>query len=189
VIVQPLKPIFWKKEYESLFHKADLNHDDQLSQEEIITFIREFSESYPQLEILNSKIEKYFNDFDTDGSGFLNLEEFKQLIQFADNQVKLLPSTAQVADQEGSYLGKALSKMISHKPFDKFKYRHLGSFAYIGESEAVGEIPGMINGGGLAVWWLWRAVYLGKQVSFRSMVLVSFDWIKTFLFGRDVSRF
>jgi len=35
---------------------------------------------------------------------------------------------------------------------------------------------------------LWRSVYLTKQVSVRTRVLVLFDWLKTQLFGRDVTR-
>jgi len=178
-----------KKEYENLFHLADKNGDGQLSKDEIISFIREFSEKYSQLEIFTTKIEKHFEQFDTDKSGELSLEEFKLLVAYADNEIKLLPSTAQVAAQQGKYLGKALSGLMQNKPVEKFKYHHLGAFAYIGESEAVGEIPGMLKGGGMAVWWLWRAMYLYKQVSLRSMILVSFDWTKTLIFGRDVSRF
>ena len=35
---------------------------------------------------------------------------------------------------------------------------------------------------------LWRSVYVVKQVSTRTRVLVLFDWLKTKVFGRDVTR-
>jgi NADH dehydrogenase/NADH:ubiquinone reductase (non-electrogenic) len=31
-------------------------------------------------------------------------------------------------------------------------------------------------------------VYLVKQVATRNRVLVTFDWIKSYLFGRDITR-
>ena len=35
---------------------------------------------------------------------------------------------------------------------------------------------------------LWRSVYVVKQVSPRTRFLVLFDWLKTKIFGRDVTR-
>ena len=35
---------------------------------------------------------------------------------------------------------------------------------------------------------LWRSGYVVKQVSTRTRVLVLFDWLKTKVFGRDVTR-
>ena len=34
---------------------------------------------------------------------------------------------------------------------------------------------------------LWRSVYVVKQVSPRTRFLVLFDWLKTKIFGRDVT--
>ena len=42
---------------------------------------------------------------------------------------------------------------------------------------------------GLLGWLGWRSVYLAKQVSSRNQAMVAFDWAKTSLFGRDLSRF
>jgi NADH:ubiquinone reductase (non-electrogenic) len=46
-----------------------------------------------------------------------------------------------------------------------------------------------IKSSGEAGFLLWRSVYLSKQVSFRNRVLVLFDWAKTRVFGRDITRF
>ena len=35
----------------------------------------------------------------------------------------------------------------------------------------------------------WRSVYLMKQASTRNRILVFIDWVKTRLFGRDISSF
>jgi NADH:ubiquinone reductase (non-electrogenic) len=102
---------------------------------------------------------------------------------------KNYPTTAQVAQQQGKYLGKALNtwaRGVSPKPF---WYLHQGMLAYIGSSKGLAETPG---GGGLRGWvaWLmWRSVYLTKLVSLRNKVLVLFDWLKARLFGRDLSQF
>ena len=41
---------------------------------------------------------------------------------------------------------------------------------------------------GSAAFLLWRSVYIVKQVATRNRVLVTFDWVKTALFGRDITR-
>lgn len=46
-----------------------------------------------------------------------------------------------------------------------------------------------IKSSGQAGFLLWRSVYLSKQVSGRNRVLVLIDWIKTRVFGRDITRF
>jgi NADH dehydrogenase FAD-containing subunit len=45
-----------------------------------------------------------------------------------------------------------------------------------------------IKTSGEAGFYLWRSVYLSKQVSWRNRVLVAVDWVKTRVFGRDITR-
>lgn len=42
---------------------------------------------------------------------------------------------------------------------------------------------------GPIAWLAWRSVYLGKQVSWSNKMLIPMHWLKTALFGRDISRF
>lgn len=42
---------------------------------------------------------------------------------------------------------------------------------------------------GYGAYFVWRSVYITKQVSFRNRVLILFDWMKAKVFGRDVSLF
>ena len=35
----------------------------------------------------------------------------------------------------------------------------------------------------------WRGAYLSKQVSTANMILIPMFWLKSWLFGRDISRF
>lgn len=101
-----------------------------------------------------------------------------------------LPQTAQVAMQEGRYLGRALASRAAGKEPKAFRFVNLGMLAYIGESDALAEIPqaGVRSHGFLTVLF-WRSAYLTRLVSLKSKVLVLFDWTKTLLFGRDLTKF
>ena len=88
---------------------------------------------------------------DTSGDQRLDIQEFKELLRRLDRSMKSLPATAQVADQQGKYLGALLSNtngnIVSQstseleKTLKPFEYRHLGSFAYVGNDRAVLEVP------------------------------------------------
>lgn len=96
-------------------------------------------------------------------------------------------TTAQVAQQQGKYLGRALNRWAKAKTPRPFWYLHQGMLAYIGNRKALAETPG---GGlrGWVAWLMWRSVYLTKLVSVRNKVLVLFDWAKSRIFGRDLSH-
>ena len=100
-------------------------------------------------------------------------------------RVQPLPATAQVAQQEGAYLARAIT---SPQPVRPFRYRHYGMLAYIGGNEAVADLA-TLKGRGFGTWIFWRSAYLTKLVSTKNKVLVLFDWFKAFVFGRDVSSF
>lgn len=52
----------------------------------------------------------------------------------------------------------------------------------------LGDFP-LFSYFGSVAFVLWRSVYLVKQVATRNRVLVAVDWIKSHIFGRDVTRF
>ncbi len=99
-----------------------------------------------------------------------------------------LPATAQVAQQEGEYLARQLNRLAKGKPGKAFKYRHMGMLAYIGDRRALAD-TGYLKGHGFLTWIFWRSAYVTKLVSFKNKILVLFDWMKTWIFGRDISRF
>ena len=99
-----------------------------------------------------------------------------------------LPPTAQVAQQQGAYLAKALNRRANGKPAKPFAYRHMGMLAYIGESRALADLKN-VKSRGFGTWLFWRSAYLTKLVSFKNKVLVLNDWLRTLVFGRDISRF
>jgi NADH dehydrogenase FAD-containing subunit len=101
-----------------------------------------------------------------------------------------LPQTAQVAMQEGKYLANALKKLARGKMPEPFKFHNLGMLAYIGESRALADIPKVdVHSGGVGTYLFWRSAYLTRLVTWKNKILVVFDWMKTWTFGRDLSKF
>mmetsp|Transcript_6252 Transcript_6252/g.15560 ORF Transcript_6252/g.15560 Transcript_6252/m.15560 type:complete len:613 (-) Transcript_6252:398-2236(-) len=146
-----------------------------------------------------------------------------------------LPATAQVASQQGEFLGKLLSndycidakddKLLPPMVLDPsqtksfseqiasftmgegeiaapFQYLDLGILAYTGSGSALAQLqvapgkgdptsetwnPVRLQIKGKLGFGLWRSIYLLKQTSPKNVVLVTLDWIKVKLFGRDIS--
>lgn len=137
-----------------------------------------------------------------------------------------LPQTAQVAGQQGAYVGRLLVRgydlsveqpMIRDEQDESmamspikdpamanwlkfrnievapgFSFLNLGILAYLGGGKAlsqvqIGDVP-IFSYAGSVAFVLWRSVYLVKQVATRNRVLVTFDWLKSALFGRDTTR-
>ena len=102
-----------------------------------------------------------------------------------------LPATAQVAQQQGEYLARALDRNIAGKAgktVEPFRFKTSGMLAYIGGGQALADLP-KVKWSGRGAWLFWRSVYLTKLVSPANKAKVLFDWIKARLFGRDLSRF
>jgi NADH:ubiquinone reductase (non-electrogenic) len=98
-----------------------------------------------------------------------------------------IPATAQAAEQQGTYLAKALTMRAAGREPVPFRYIHQGMLAYVGGHSGVADL-GRFKGRGFAAFLFWRSVYLTKLVSLRNKVMVLFDWARTFIFGRDISR-
>jgi NADH:ubiquinone reductase (non-electrogenic) len=99
-----------------------------------------------------------------------------------------LPATAQVAQQQGKYLGRALGLRARGRVPEPFSYKHLGMLAYIGGNRALADLD-TFKGRGWATWLFWRSAYLTRIVSLKNKVMVLFDWVKARVFGRDISQF
>ncbi|KAI7548938.1 external NADH-ubiquinone oxidoreductase-like protein [Hortaea werneckii] len=87
---------------------------------------------------------------------------------------------------------KELQKRLRRtKTMGPFEYSHQGSLAYIGSEKAVADISwltGNLATGGQLTYFFWRSAYLSMCFSTRNRILVCMDWLKTQIFGRDVSR-
>ena len=153
------------------------------------------------------KVRELFEMFDTDADNTLSLNEVARLLEDIGNKITALPAvcdvststqhlsnqtsifeqTAQVASQQGKYIGKKLNKLARQtqsgnpSPADEdlmkpFEYHHLGSLAYIGNA-AVFDLGKYSFMGGLAAMYAWRSVYWNEQVSLRTRALLMIDWI------------
>lgn len=101
-----------------------------------------------------------------------------------------LPQTAQLAMQEGKYLAKTLNNEARGKGIKPFEFQNLGMLAYVGDSKALAEIPkAKLRWRGILTYFFWRSAYFTRLVTVKNKVLVLFDWITTWLFGRDLSKF
>jgi len=148
------------------------------------------------------KVRELFELFDSDKDDTLTLNELAVMLQEIGNKITALPATAQVASQQGKYLGKKLHKLskqhdtlIKNGLFDEadefvappFKYLHMGSLAYIGNA-AVFDFGKMSFMGGLWAMYAWRSIYFSEQVSTRTRALLMADWVIRGIWGRDLSR-
>ena len=138
------------------------------------------------------QVRELFQLYDSDADNSLTLNELLKLLEEVGSRITSLPATAQVAAQQGKYLGKKLHKISSeaagpsnlpriHPLADEavsqpFKYLHLGSLAYIGNA-AVFDFGKYSLMGGLIAMYAWRSIYWNEQVSTRTRALLMIDWI------------
>eukprot|EP00252_Welwitschia_mirabilis_P013806 TRINITY_DN3042_c0_g2_i2.p1 TRINITY_DN3042_c0_g2~~TRINITY_DN3042_c0_g2_i2.p1 ORF type:complete len:535 (+),score=94.69 TRINITY_DN3042_c0_g2_i2:525-2129(+) len=194
-----------------IFKVADKDNSGTLTVEEFNNVLKDICERYPQIEIYMKR--KHMKDVRKLLEGAeenkevkkieLNIEQFKAALSEVDSQMKSLPATAQVAAQQGHYLANCFNNMDKFEKlpegpmrvrgtgrhrFHPFQYRHLGQFAPLGGEQTAAELPGDWISIGHSTQWLWYSVYASKQVSWRTRVMVMFDWTKRFVFGRDSSR-
>lgn len=116
------------------------------------------------------------------------VDEIYALGDCATPRGKNFPATAQVAQQEGKYLAEALARRYQGKHAKPFRYRHYGMLAYVGSNRALADLTA-VKGRGFSTFLFWRSAYLTRLVSWKNKILVIFDWFKTLVFGRDISRF
>jgi NADH:ubiquinone reductase (non-electrogenic) len=111
-----------------------------------------------------------------------------------------LAPTAQTASQQGKYLGKMFrDTKLQIKEVEKypdFSFKNKGSLAYLGNGKGIAEIKGLWDQyptdetnrvEGHAAFAIWRSLYFSKLMSSRNQAAVAFDWVKTSIFGRDIS--
>ncbi|ORX90768.1 nucleotide-binding domain-containing protein [Basidiobolus meristosporus CBS 931.73] len=175
-----------------IFEAADLDNSGTINFEEFREMTREMSIKYPCTRAHLLKLHELFDKYDEDKSGELDLDELNKLLQYVDSKLTSLPATAQVASQQGKYLAQKFNTLADNKSqtdddYPPFLYSHLGSLAYIGGSAVADFGKGHYISGFGAV-YLWRSIYWSEQVSTRTRLLLSMDWTKRALFGRDLSK-
>lgn len=99
----------------------------------------------------------------------------------ADSKGIPLPGLAQVAKQEGHYLGRVLAKRLSgHKEATVFEFRNRGNAAMIGRQSAVFDF-GWWRLRGLLAWLLWALIHIYLLAGFQNRLLVAVQWLWRYL--------
>jgi NADH dehydrogenase len=98
-----------------------------------------------------------------------------------DKSGKPLPGLAQVAKQQGHYLGHALAKKIRDgvAPAD-FEFHNRGNAAIIGRQAAVFDF-GWSRLKGISAWLLWALVHIYLLTGFQHRMLVAVQWLWRYL--------
>jgi NADH dehydrogenase len=102
---------------------------------------------------------------------------------FAHQTGKPLPGVAQVAIQQGRYVGDLIQRQLAGQKGPPFRYRDPGSLATIGRGKAVGDF-GRIRLSGWLAWEIWLYIHLMYQIDIQNRVLVFVQWIWNFITRR-----
>ncbi|KAH9833022.1 nucleotide-binding domain-containing protein [Rhodofomes roseus] len=187
-----------------LVDEADRNKDGKIDFDEWEIMVNRIKARVPMAESALGHVRELFKAYDKDSDDALTLNELAVLLQELGNKITSLPATAQVAAQQGKYLGRKFSKYAKQRDTlaengllwgpgadeavaGPFRYLHLGSLAYIGNA-AVFDLGKMSFMGGLVAMYAWRSVYWSEQVSSRTRALLMIDWIVRGVWGRDLSK-
>jgi NADH dehydrogenase len=109
--------------------------------------------------------------------GFDDIYAIGDTSAFAGSDGKLLPGLAQVAKQQGVYLGKSLRR---GRAASGFKFKNSGNTAVIGRNAAVFDF-GNWTMKGRAAWLLWALVHVYLLINFEKRLLVAIQWIGRYL--------
>jgi NADH dehydrogenase len=103
--------------------------------------------------------------------------------RFAHQTGKPLPGVAQVAIQQGRYVGDLIKHQLAGQHVSPFRYRDRGSLATIGRGKAVADL-GRIRLSGWLAWEIWLYIHLMYQIDVENRVLVFIQWIWNFVTRR-----
>lgn len=87
-----------------------------------------------------------------------------------------LPGVAQVAIQEGRYVGNLIARRLRGRDLPPFRYHDRGNMATIGRGAAVAEI-GRLRLSGWLAWPIWLVIHLMYQADVENRVLVLIQWL------------
>jgi NADH dehydrogenase len=105
-----------------------------------------------------------------------------------DEKGRPLPGLAQVAHQQGLYLGRALkARILRGETPPPFRFRSRGNLAVIGRNEAVVDWDRFKLKGFLA-WLFWGIAHVYLLVGFQNRLLVSLRWLWSYLTHQYGSR-
>eukprot|EP00746_Dinoflagellata_sp_MGD_P165057 gnl/MRDRNA2_/MRDRNA2_94115_c0_seq1.p1 gnl/MRDRNA2_/MRDRNA2_94115_c0~~gnl/MRDRNA2_/MRDRNA2_94115_c0_seq1.p1 ORF type:complete len:603 (+),score=130.11 gnl/MRDRNA2_/MRDRNA2_94115_c0_seq1:87-1895(+) len=194
-----------KTDVNELFEGADVSKKGVLSEAEFVGMMQNAEKKYSHLAdflaaspkdclqtMYRTNIGKANDVYQTPG---ITLAALEKVLTDIDKKIKMLPPTAQVASQQGTYLGRVLTEVphdqLSHPiGFDPhFQYDHQGSMAYVGNHCAVIESPILGVFKGFVTGIMWKGAYWAKTYHLKTKIAWALDWGKAHVLGRGVSRY
>lgn len=139
-----------------LVDRFDKDRNGRIDFGEFEQMMASIKRKFPTSQIHVEKMRSFFDDADKDKDGQISINELTDMFVKIQSKLTALPATAQVASQQGKYLGKKLTKVARSQqklesldqlddPEDSvaepFTYLHLGSLAYV-TGGAVMDLPG-----------------------------------------------
>ena len=158
------------------------NHSVKLGKADFIEILQHVQQLHPNV-VDVSNADALF-EAAAGRSQHMTKDQFIACLGTLEKSFKAAPQTAQVAQQQAEHLAAYL--MGDTK--DAWQYTNRGMMSYVGSARAVLQSPQIGVLKGMPVFSLWRGAYASKLLTARSRVLVVVDWIKEWVFGRDISR-
>jgi NADH:ubiquinone reductase (H+-translocating) len=104
-----------------------------------------------------------------------------------DQPRRPVPQLAQVAEQQGDWLGRNIPRLLAGLPAPWFRYQSRGELVSLGRHDGLADINGL-HLTGFPAWVIWRTFYLGKLAGFRNQLGVATDWSFSYFYGREIAR-
>jgi NADH:ubiquinone reductase (H+-translocating) len=99
-----------------------------------------------------------------------------------------LPGVAQVAIQQGHYVGRLISRQLKGRaPRRPFRYFDKGNMAVVGKNFAVLE-RGRIRTSGFVTWLIWVFIHVMTLPQFQNRLRVQRQWLWSYFSGQRSSR-
>ena len=124
---------------------------------------------------------------------FLNVPDAPGIFVVGDTATLMqngrpLPGVAQVAIQQGRYVGRLISReLVGRKPPRPFRYFDKGNMAVVGKNFAILE-SGRIRMAGLTAWLAWAFVHLMFLPQLQNRLRVQNQWFWSYCTGQRSSR-
>ncbi|MBK9125087.1 MAG: NAD(P)/FAD-dependent oxidoreductase [Chloroflexi bacterium] len=112
--------------------------------------------------------------------GYPNVFVIGDLAHFNHQTGDPLPGVAQVAIQQGRYVGRLIERRLQGKAVGAFRYADRGTIATIGRGAAVADI-GRIRLSGWPAWIVWLYIHLMYLAEVENRVLVFVQWLWHFI--------
>ncbi|MGA9796305.1 MAG: NAD(P)/FAD-dependent oxidoreductase [Rhizomicrobium sp.] len=120
--------------------------------------------------------------------GLNNVYALGDVTQLAGEDGKPLPGLAQVAKQEGIYLGRALAKKIATGASSPpFRFHNRGNTAIIGRNAAIFDF-GWWRLRGWFAWIFWAFIHVYLLVGFQHRLMVAIQWLWRYVTYEGGSR-